>query len=172
MTLTHSTNLPWADASPGPAALGGLSKFGEEVVREMNRLGMLVDLSHVSPDTMEDALRVTEAPVIFSHSSARAICNVHRNVPDNVLQMVAKNGGVVMVTFVPGFISQAVADYDAKPAAERGTTPAPKATLAQVPTTSTTSARSPASITSASAATSTASPRWSWASKTSRPTRR
>ena len=111
MTLTHSANLAWADASPGPATLGGLSKFGEEVVREMNRLGMLVDLSHVSADTMEDALRVTAAPVIFSHSSAKAICNVHRNVPDNVLQMVAKNGGVVMVTFVPGFISQAVADF-------------------------------------------------------------
>jgi membrane dipeptidase len=131
MTLTHSANVPWADASPGPAVLGGLSKFGEEVVREMNRLGMLVDLSHVSPDTMEDAIRVSEAPVIFSHSSAKAICNVHRNVPDNILQMVAKNGGVVMVTFVPGFISQAVADYDAKPAAERTGT-APRATLAQV----------------------------------------
>jgi membrane dipeptidase len=131
MTLTHSANVPWADASPGPAVLNGLSKFGEEVVREMNRLGMLVDLSHVSPDTMEDALRVTEAPVIFSHSSAKALCNVHRNVPDNILQMVAKNGGVVMVTFVPGFISQAVADYDAKPAAER-TGPAPQATLSQV----------------------------------------
>jgi membrane dipeptidase len=131
MTLTHSANVPWADASPGPAVLGGLSKFGEEVVREMNRLGMLVDLSHVSPDTMEDALRVTEAPVIFSHSSAKALCNVHRNVPDNILQLVAKNGGVVMVTFVPGFISQAVADYDAKPAAER-TGSAPQATLSQV----------------------------------------
>src|SRR5918993_1308647 len=131
MTLTHSANLAWADASPGPAVLGGLSKFGEEVVREMNRLGMLVDLSHVSPDTMEDAIRVTEAPVIFSHSSAKAICNVHRNVPDNVLQLVAKNGGVVMVTFVPGFISQEVANYDAKPAAER-TGPAPRATLQQV----------------------------------------
>ncbi len=131
MTLTHSANLAWADASPGPAVLGGLSRFGEEVVREMNRLGMLVDLSHVHPETMEDALRVTAAPVIFSHSSAKAICNVHRNVPDNVLQLVAKNGGVVMVTFVPGFISQEVADYDAKPAAER-TGPAPKATLSQV----------------------------------------
>jgi membrane dipeptidase len=131
MTLTHSANVPWADASPGPPVLGGLSKFGEEVVREMNRLGMLVDLSHVSPDTMEDALRVTEAPVIFSHSSAKALCNVHRNVPDHILQLVAKNGGVVMVTFVPGFISQAVADYDAKPAAERTGT-APRATLSQV----------------------------------------
>ena len=131
MTLTHSTNLAWADASTDQAALGGLSKFGEEVIREMNRLGMLVDLSHVSAETMEDALRVSEAPVIFSHSSARAICNVPRNVPDHVLQLTAKNGGVVMVTFVPGFISQAVADYDAKPAAERGPTP-PKATLAQV----------------------------------------
>jgi membrane dipeptidase len=131
MTLTHSANVPWADASPGPAALGGLSKFGEEVVREMNRMGMLVDLSHVSPDTMEDALRVSEAPVIFSHSSAKAVCNVHRNVPDNVLQLVAKNGGVVMVTFVPGFISQAVADFDARPAAER-TGAAPQATLSQV----------------------------------------
>jgi len=131
MTLTHSTNVPWADASPGPAVLGGLSKFGEEVIREMNRLGMLVDLSHVSPDTMEDAIRVSEAPVIFSHSSARAICNHNRNVPDHILKLVAINGGVVMVTFVPGFISQAVADYDAKPAAERQG-PAPKATLSQV----------------------------------------
>jgi len=131
MTLTHSANLAWADASTDKATLGGLSKFGEEVIREMNRLGMLVDLSHVSADTMEDALRVSEAPVIFSHSSARAICNVPRNVPDHVLQLTARNGGVVMVTFVPGFISQAVADYDAKPAAERGPTP-PKATLAQV----------------------------------------
>src|SRR6478672_10155509 len=111
MTLTHSSNLAWADSATDKPEHGGLTKFGEEVVREMNRLGMLVDLSHVSPDTMEDALRVTEAPVIFSHSSSKAICNVPRNVPDNVLQMLPKNGGVVMVTFVPGFISQAVADY-------------------------------------------------------------
>jgi membrane dipeptidase len=132
MTLTHNGNLRWADAAADKPALGGLSKFGEEVVREMNRLGMLVDLSHVSPETMADALRVTEAPVIFSHSSARAICNVARNVPDNVLQMVAKNGGVVMVTFVPGFISQAVADFNARPEAERKGMTAPRATLSQV----------------------------------------
>ena len=128
LTITHSANLAWADASTDTAVLGGLSKFGEEVIREMNRLGMLVDLSHVSAGTMEDALRVSEAPVIFSHSSARAICNVPRNVPDHVLQLTAKNGGVVMVTFVPGFISQAVADHDAKKAEN----PAPRATLSQV----------------------------------------
>jgi membrane dipeptidase len=132
MTLTHSANLAWADSATDKPVHGGLTKFGEEVVREMNRLGMLVDLSHVSPDTMEDALRVTEAPVIFSHSSAKAICNVPRNVPDNILQLVAKNGGVVMVTFVPGFISQAVADFDAKPEAERKGMTAPRATLSQV----------------------------------------
>src|SRR5687768_4972609 len=92
MTLTHSANLAWPDASPGVAVVGGLSQFGDEVVREMNRLGMLVDLGHVSADTMADALRVTAAAVIFSHSSAKAICNVDRDVPDIVLQMVAKNG--------------------------------------------------------------------------------
>ena len=132
MTLTHSLNLAWADAATDKSMHGGLTKFGEEVVREMNRLGMLVDLSHVSPDTMEDALRVTEAPVIFSHSSAKALCNVPRNVPDNVLQLVAKNGGVVMVTFVPGFISQEVADFNARPEAERKGMTAPRATLSQV----------------------------------------
>jgi len=114
MTLTHTANVPWADAATDKPVLGGLSKFGEEVVREMNWLGMLVDLSHVSPDTMEDAIRVSEAPVIFSHSSAKALCNVPRDVPDNILQMLPKNGGVVMITFVPGFISQEVADYNTK----------------------------------------------------------
>jgi membrane dipeptidase len=132
MTLTHSLNLAWADSATDQPAHGGLTAFGEEVVREMNRLGMLVDLSHVSPDTMEDALRVTAAPVIFSHSSAKAICNVPRNVPDNILRIVAKNGGVVMVTFVPGFISQAVADFNARPEAERKGMTAPRATLSQV----------------------------------------
>ena len=108
MTLTHSDATRRGPTPPtDKPKLGGLSPFGEEVVREMNRLGMLVDLSHVSPDTMEDAIRVSEAPVIFSHSSARRCANVPRNVPDNVLQMLPKNGGVVMVTFVPGFISQA-----------------------------------------------------------------
>ncbi|MGH9329740.1 MAG: dipeptidase, partial [Vicinamibacterales bacterium] len=86
MTLTHSTNVPWADSATDTPKLGGLSKFGEEVVREMNWLGMLIDLSHTSPETMEDAIRVTQAPVIFSHSSARAVCDVPRNVPDSVLK--------------------------------------------------------------------------------------
>lgn len=117
MTLTHSANVPWADSATDVPALGGLSPFGEEVVREMNWLGMLVDLSHVSPDTMEDAIRVSEAPVIFSHSSARALCDVPRNVPDHILRMLPDNGGVVMITFVPGFISQQVVDYGASLAA-------------------------------------------------------
>jgi membrane dipeptidase len=111
MTLTHSANVPWADSATDKPVLGGLSTFGEDVVREMNWLGMLVDLSHVSPETMEDAIRVSEAPIIFSHSSAKALCNVPRNVPDHVLQLLPKNGGVIMITFVPGFISQAVADH-------------------------------------------------------------
>jgi membrane dipeptidase len=105
LTLTHSDNVPWADASTDTPQLGGLSRFGEEVVLEMNRLGMLVDLSHVSPDTMADALRVSRAPVIFSHSSARAICDHPRNVPDDVLGRLKTNGGVAMVTFVPSFIA-------------------------------------------------------------------
>src|SRR5688500_2758517 len=118
MTLTHSKNTPWADAATDDPEAGGLTRFGEEVVREMNWLGMLVDLSHVSPDTMEDAIRVSEAPVIFSHSSARAVTDRTRNVPDSILEMVAEEGGVVMVTFVPGFISPAVAAWNELRAAE------------------------------------------------------
>ncbi len=106
MTLTHNTTLAWADsATDPPARHGGLTRFGEEVVREMNRLGMLVDLSHVAPETMRAALRVSEAPVIFSHSSTRALCDVPRNVPDDVLALLPKNGGVVMIAFVSGFVS-------------------------------------------------------------------
>lgn len=110
MTLTHNTTLDWADAAGDAARHGGLTRFGEEVVREMNRLGMLVDLSHTSPETMDDALRVSEAPVIFSHSSARALCDVPRNVPDAILARLPQNGGVVMITFVAGFVSQELAD--------------------------------------------------------------
>jgi membrane dipeptidase len=112
MTLTHSRNIPWADSATDTPALGGLSPFGEQVVREMNWLGMLVDLSHVSPDTMADAIAVSQAPVIFSHSSARALNDVPRNVPDNILQLLPKNGGVIMVTFVPGFLSSKVAAWN------------------------------------------------------------
>lgn len=104
MTLTHSETLEWADSATDEAKHGGLTEFGEEVVREMNRLGMLVDISHVSPDTMKDALRVSTAPVIFSHSSARAIADHPRNVPDEILPLVAKNKGIVMVNFYSGFI--------------------------------------------------------------------
>jgi membrane dipeptidase len=111
MTLTHNVTLDWADAALDTARHGGLTPFGEEVIREMNRLGMLVDLSHVSPGTMSDALNVTQAPVIFSHSSARALCNVPRNVPDSILARLPQNGGVVMVTFVPQFISPTVAAH-------------------------------------------------------------
>jgi membrane dipeptidase len=105
MTLTHSTNIRWADSGTDMPKVAGLSRFGEEVVREMNRLGMLVDLSHTSADAMRDAIRVSEAPVIFSHSDARALNDHGRNVPDDVLQLVRRNGGVVMVTFVPGFLT-------------------------------------------------------------------
>jgi membrane dipeptidase len=119
MTLTHSKNTAWADSATDEPKLGGLSPFGEEVVREMNWLGMLVDLSHVSPATMEDAIRVAQAPVIFSHSSARAVNDVPRNVPDDVLRMLPKNGGVVMVTFVPGFLSPKVAAWNKLQTAEQ-----------------------------------------------------
>ncbi len=119
LTLTHNDNVPWADSATDTPVLGGLSPFGREVVREMNRLGMLVDLSHVSADTMRDALDTTEAPVVFSHSSARAVCDHPRNVPDDVLERLPANGGVCMVTFVPHFVSQAVRDWslEAKEAA-------------------------------------------------------
>lgn len=104
MTLTHSDTLAWADAATDDAKHGGLTPFGEEIIREMNKLGMLVDLSHVSDETMRDALRITKAPVIYSHSSARAVADHPRNVSDDVLQLVAKNDGVVMVNFFSGFI--------------------------------------------------------------------
>jgi membrane dipeptidase len=110
LTLTHNLNTEWADSATDEPAHGGLTEFGREVVREMNRIGMLVDLSHVAPATMADALDVSEAPVIFSHSSARAICDVPRNVPDQILRRLPVNGGVCMVTFVAGFVSQAAAD--------------------------------------------------------------
>ncbi|MEV4740335.1 dipeptidase [Streptomyces sp. NPDC049555] len=104
LTLTHNDNVPWADSATDEPAAGGLTRFGEEVVREMNRLGMLVDLSHVAASTMRDALRVSEAPVIFSHSSARAVCDHPRNIPDDVLAALPANGGVAMATFVPKFV--------------------------------------------------------------------
>ncbi|MGH3386672.1 MAG: dipeptidase [Nocardioidaceae bacterium] len=111
MTLTHNDNVPWADSATDVPVLGGLNEFGEEVVREMNRIGMLVDLSHVSADVMRHALRVTSAPVMFSHSSARAVCDVPRNVPDDVLGVLKDNDGVCMVTFVPKFVSPAHSDW-------------------------------------------------------------
>jgi len=112
MTLTHWETTDWADAATDSARHGGLTPFGEQVVTEMNRLGMLVDLSHVSDAGMMDALRVTKAPVIYSHSSARAIAGHVRNVPDSILKLVGENRGVVMVNFNPGFVSEAVRLYE------------------------------------------------------------
>ena len=150
MTLTHNVTLDWVDAALDEARHGGLTPFGREVVREMNRLGMLVDLSHVSPAVMKDVLEVSEAPVVFSHSCARAIVDHPRNVPDDVLARLASNGGVVMVTFIPAFVSQQVKDWwDPLEALTAGKPidaeyqrmqreyveqhgPAPRATLAQV----------------------------------------
>lgn len=119
MTLTHSDSLDWADSGTDVPRSGGLSPFGEEVVREMNRLGMMVDISHVSPDAMKDALRVTKAPVIFSHSSARAVADHPRNVPDDVLKLTAENGGVVMVNFFSAFIVPESAERDVRRMAYR-----------------------------------------------------
>ncbi|MEV8088250.1 dipeptidase [Streptomyces nigra] len=113
MTLTHNDNIAWADSATDEPGVGGLSAFGREVVREMNREGMLVDLSHVAATTMRDALDTTAAPVIFSHSSSRAVCDHPRNIPDDVLERLPANGGVAMVTFVPKFVLQAAVDWTA-----------------------------------------------------------
>jgi membrane dipeptidase len=118
LTLTHNSNVPWADSATDDPVVGGLSRFGVEVVREMNRIGMLVDLSHVSADTMRDALRVSEVPVVFSHSSARAVCDSPRNAPDDVLESLRDNGGVCMVTFVPKFVNPEAAAWHAQAVAE------------------------------------------------------
>ena len=126
LTLTHSGTIDWADACTGEVLHNGLTRFGEEVVHEMNRLGMLVDLSHVSPATMSDVLNVAEAPVIFSHSSARALTDHVRNVPDSILRRIPENGGEVMVTFVPSFINEEVRTFQG-PRED-----VPRATLADV----------------------------------------
>jgi membrane dipeptidase len=119
LTLTHSRTHDWADSATDTPRHGGLTDFGREVVREMNRLGMLVDLSHVHPRTMHDALDVSDAPVIFSHSSAMGVTEHPRNVPDDVLDRIPENGGIVMVTFVPHFVSSAVRDHRAARRGER-----------------------------------------------------
>ncbi len=119
MTLTHTTNTPWADSATDTPAHHGLTPFGIEVVKEMNRLGMLVDLSHVSPETMQAALAASRAPIMFSHSSARALDDHPRNVPDEVLRAVSLNGGIVMVNFAPAYVSAARNHWEADHAAER-----------------------------------------------------
>ena len=153
LTLTHNRNVRWADSATDQPAAGGLTTFGREVMREMQRLGMLVDLSHVADTTMRDALDIAGAPVIFSHSCTRSLCDHPRNVPDDVLARLPGNGGVCMVTFVPAFASQACRDRELEFAAEmarqgldyneysarkpvrpgwESTHPRPAATLAQV----------------------------------------
>lgn len=112
LTLTHNDNVAWADSATDEPAVGGLSEFGREVVREMNRIGMLVDLSHVAASTMRDALRTSRAPVLFSHSSSRAVCDHPRNIPDDVLADLPGNGGVAMATFVAGFVLPAAARWN------------------------------------------------------------
>ncbi|MEO7398621.1 MAG: dipeptidase [Ilumatobacteraceae bacterium] len=126
MTLTHNDNVAWADSATDERVLGGLSSFGEEVVREMNRIGMLVDLSHVSTDVMRQSIVVSTSPVVFSHSSARELCDVSRNVPDDVLRTLTVNGGLCMVTFVPDFVSPECAGWMAESlrlVAQRGGNP-------------------------------------------------
>jgi membrane dipeptidase len=153
LTLTHNVTTDWADAALGARRHGGLTAFGRDVVREMNRLGMLVDLSHTSPETMSAALDVTRAPVVFTHAGARAVVDHPRNVPDEILRRVRENGGIVMVTFVPPFVSAVAAAFEQRreaeeqrlsmtvaDAAERrralvaweADNPRPRATLAQV----------------------------------------
>jgi len=118
LTLTHNLNVPWADSATDEPEHGGLTDFGRSVVAEMQRIGMLVDLSHVSAETMNAALDVATAPVMFSHSSARALTDHPRNVPDQVLERLPANGGIAMVTFVPAFVSPACLDWDRRAAAE------------------------------------------------------
>jgi membrane dipeptidase len=119
MTLTHTTNTDWADSANDAPKHHGLTPFGEDVVREMNRIGMLVDLSHVSADTMRAAIKVSRAPVMFSHSSARALCDDPRNVPDDVLELVRASGGVVMVTFFPQYLTERARAHSELQKAER-----------------------------------------------------
>jgi membrane dipeptidase len=114
LTLTHNANTDWADSATDEPKHHGLTAFGTQVVREMNRLGMLVDLSHVSPDTMRDALRASRAPVIFSHSSSRAVCDHPRNIPDDVLASLPANGGIAMATFVPQFVLASAAEWTSR----------------------------------------------------------
>jgi membrane dipeptidase len=113
LTLTHNDDTPWADSATGDRPHGGLTSFGEEVVLELNRLGVLVDCSHTSDDTMRQAIEVSRAPVVFSHSNARALCDVVRNVPDDVIELVGRTGGVISVTFVPWFLNVAGAEATA-----------------------------------------------------------
>lgn len=130
LTLTHTRNTAWADSATDVPASGGLSEFGRDVVREMNRIGMLVDLSHVADSTMRDALDTTRAPVVFSHSSARTLCGHQRNVPDEVLARLADNGGVCMVTFVPAFVSAERFGWERERDAEVRRTGEPRAVVA------------------------------------------
>ena len=132
MTLTHTANTPWADSANGPVEHHGLTPFGEAVVKEMNWLGMLVDLSHVSPDTMAAAIRVSQAPVIFSHSDARALNDHIRNVPDDILKQLPSNGGVIMVTFVPGFVSAKFNAWNNLSKDDQARQPMPAVTAADV----------------------------------------